>query len=203
MGRSRKYYVGFKQYKRDKPTQYVRTPDQLSLFLYESKGPIANEASKLISFGPDFEVIVDEKKVRKAVQDLKEGVVGAREYPQSYTEKLIAESVADRKLKLSITQAKNAAAREEAARARAVYLAAQVGKISLSPADKRILTPLAEGRYFQTVYGGDGQYERGTILSRMQKVTKYSTPEAKSRAAEKARELREYRFGDQSSSRFA
>lgn len=197
MGRSRSVLVGLKLYKRDKPTKNIKTTEQLSLFLYKSQGPVAEETQKLIGFGPDFEPIVEEKKVRKVISNLKAQVVSTREFPLEYTEKLITEQVEENKLGISTTRAKNSYARETAAAAQAVYLAARVGNITLSAADKRVLTPLAEGRFFDAVYGKEGQFERGTIASRLQKVTVYRTPEAKAIAAAKAQELRAARYGDE------
>ncbi len=200
MGRSRRVLVGLKLYKRDyKQAEKVKTPEQLSLFLYKSEGDVKDKVFQrnLIDYGPNFELDVHKKNLVKEIARLKAEVVGAREYPREYAEKVAADVTG-----LSPTKALNAEARDYAARASAIYMMARVANLNLPTGDKRILTPLSEGRFYDVVYGSKGQYDRGTILSRMTKVTTHSDPAARARAAEKARELREYRYGDQSSARY-
>lgn len=193
MGRRRRIYVGTQSYLPDSRIPDVRrvNSEQLSMFYFDSAGPVSDNLGDLLVYGSSGDVEVDPVRVQDRLIKLKSSVVSAREDSKERNQQLVVESTG-----LSVRRAENAYAREAQAQAQAIILAAKAGGVKLSPNDFKTLTPLAQGRYWDAVYGSAGQYEQGTITTRLRAQagrSRTSDPSARARSEEARERLQEYR----------
>lgn len=193
MGRARTQYYGSTQLPRDRGKP-GNTEQSLTTFADSSLGPVASMlwTQDLLAFDAEGELRVSPSGVRAAVENLKATVVSTREYDKATFTGYAVEATG-----LTPKRALNATDREFKAKAQAVLLAAKAADVPISPADKRILNPLAEGRFLETVYGKKGQYEEGTLVSRAKaRRTSGGWRDSgyQARARELRDQLREYRY---------
>ena len=163
MGRTRTQYYGSSPLPRDRGKPGT-TEKSLTTFADSSLGPVASMlwTQRLLDFDADGQLRVNPAKVRDAVENLTATVVSTREYDKETFTGYAVEATG-----LTAKRALNATDREFKAKAQAVLLAAHAAGVANSPADKRILNPLAEGRFTETVYGKKGQHEGGTLRTRL------------------------------------
>lgn len=148
---------------------------------------------ELVTYNERDELEIDRASVRKELENLKQEVIQARELPKEefigYAKQAAGVS-GDR-------AAANAADREYQARARVLLTAARLSDVEVTPADKRILNPLAEGRFMQTVYGKKGRYEGGTLATGFTgKGGKSSDASARARAEDSLKYLKGQEWRD-------
>lgn len=203
MGRSRTVQVGgtvlFKD--RGKPGT---TEKSVTEFADSSPGPVASMmwTQNLVRYDAEGELRVNPAGVRAETESIKKTVVSTREYDKETFTRYAVESTG-----LTPKRALNATNREMAARAKATLAAAEAGKVKLSAFDKRILNPVADGRFVETVYGKRNQHEYGTMRTLLDSLKRPGVnsrdPAQRARARELADNLREYRYGDTSRYRSA
>ena len=196
MGRAStsRYYgtEGVVNYGKDKGTP-GRTEKSLGEFAESSAGPVASQLweRRLVKYDAEGNVRVDKDRVRQEVDAIQREVVSARQYSKAELYKQAEDATG-----LTGKQAVNAEARTMQARVKAVYAAAEAGGVPISPAAKRVLNPLRDGRYVETVYGKEGRFESGTLATRFKanRKARSSDPAAQARAREMRDQLREYRY---------
>lgn len=174
---------------------------ELERYADSSGSPVASQLweRELIRYDANGDIVVNPSKVSREVQSLKQEVILSREYDLDEYEKEAA-----RAYNTTPKKALNQQSRELAARAAAVQLAARVGNVEISAADKRTVNALSKGEFVSHTWGekdgsGRRRFERGTLRNKvgLRKVKGYSSPEQEARAQEKRDQLREYRYGDQ------
>lgn len=177
---------------RDKGTP-GHTEESLGRFAETSNGPIATQLweRELVHYDAEGNIRVDRRRVQQEVDAIQREVVSTREYPKEELYKMAEQATG-----LTGKQAVNAEARTMQARVKAVYAAAEAGGVNISPAAKRVLNPLRDGRYEETVYGKEGRYDSGTLATRWKanRKARSSDPAAQARARELREQLREYRY---------
>lgn len=194
MGRTKYIRVGKYEIAKGKPFRGSTEGDVVE-FADSNPGPVASMlwTQKLLAYDADGNLYINRARVAAAADELGAEVVSAREYDKKTFTKYAMDST-----DLTPKRALNATDREYAARASAVLIAAKAAGVDLSPAQKRVLNPLARGEFVETVYGKKGQFEGGTLSTRVRAAgagkTRYQDAGYKARAREKARELREYRY---------
>ena len=200
MGRKREYkpreikdelQVGKERFPRDRGNpEKIKTVEQFNKFLDSSLGPTSYfvEQQKLFEYDDNFNRTVNPAAVRRAAASVTGEIISTRELPRDYFVNLVEESTG-----LKGRKAINAAARQEKFKARAILLAAEVGNVKISPDQKGYLNAAAQGRFFEKVYGERGQFDSGTIVSRMRSTRKArsSDPSVYARAREQTEMLRE------------
>jgi hypothetical protein len=150
----------------------------------------------LVTWNENDELEIDREKVKRGIDSLKTEVISAREYDRETFIGYTKEATGLRGERAAV----NAANREYAAKTRLLLTAAKVSGVEVTPADKRVLNPVSEGRFFETVYGKQGQFENGTLATRTKsrKATgRYRDPSVRARAEDrlqylKGQEWREY-----------
>lgn len=198
MGRKRRQYYGKTELPRDRGKPGT-TEESVTKFADSSPGPVASMmwANNLLRYDAAGELRIDRAGVKKEVASINATGVNTREYPREKYEQYAVESTG-----LTKRKAVNASDREMKVRAQAVLIAAKAAGVEVTPAQKRILNPLAEGRFTQTVYGKKGEHDEGTLNTRLNAAKKpgVNSRDAaqRARARQKADELREYRYGDSS-----
>lgn len=199
MGRRRRkqYFVDgeLKRYRADTTqADKVKTPQDFVSFFSKSRGPVQKALfqSGLLYFDAQGNVRLAKAKVTSEVASLRGRITGTREYSRDYIEQLAGEQGAAQGL--TAAQVMKAEERALKARAQAVRMAARVGNVELTAADKRALTQIENGLY-KAAYGKLGQYEGGTLASKFRGSGKAKSTDASARArAEENRErLNEYR----------
>jgi hypothetical protein len=170
--------------------------------LSNRRGAVSEELnnwdSPLVEYGADGTLKVNRDNVKANVEYLTEVVKSTRFYGVREIDRQEQERAAE--LGVTQKQVRNMDARMYQAKAIATLAAAKVGKVEISAYDKGILNKLAAGQYYEVVFGkesesGKRQFERGTWVSQYGSNRKSAVPKD-ARAEEKARILREYRFGD-------
>lgn len=152
-----------------KPKEKGLTQNRLFEFYDSSFGPVSYKLGelKLVRYAADEgRQIIDQQRILAAAERIRAEVVATRENPIEYIQQLASETDLVRNQGYTRRRAMNVYAREAAAEVEAIYLAAAAGGVKLSPADKRVLNPIREGRYWDVVYGNQGEYNEGTLLSR-------------------------------------
>jgi hypothetical protein len=197
----RKVQVGNRRFYRSRfNTAEIRTEEQLDLFIRRERSAVATRLQELelvqeqVSFLDDsIQLIPDQEKIVQQVTSIRQQVIAERQYDREFWRQGIEDQTG-----LRGRAAENAYAREWQADAEAVYIAARVAGVELTPADKRILTPLREGRALDVIWGKDNRFSDGTAYERRRGAERItgSTAESRARADMKWRELQAYRFGD-------
>lgn len=159
---------------------------------------INNWDSPLVEYGSDGALTVNRDNVKQNVEYLTEMVKNTRFYGVKEIDRQEQERAAE--LGVTVKQIRNIDSRMYQAKAIATLTAAKVGKVEISAYDKGILNKIAAGEYYEVVFGkesasGKRQFERGTWVSQYGSNRKSAAPKD-ARAEEKARILREYRYGD-------
>lgn len=168
-----------------KPSERGLTQSRLFEFYDSSFGPVSYKLGELglVKYSAEEgRQVIDSERVIAAAQRLREEVVSTRENPIEYIQELAADTDLVRNQGFTKRRALNVYARESAAEVEAIYLAAAAGGVKLSPADKRVLNPIREGRYWDVVYGNEGQYNEGTLLTRSRSRRRSNSNSAQARA---------------------
>ncbi len=187
----------------------VKTRRDLEVFV-NRRGAVADALTDydtgLVDYAPDGSLRVNNTAVTQQVSYLTEVVKNTRFYGVAEIERQEAQRADE--LGITVKQLRNIDSREYQTKALATLTAARVGKVQISPYDRGVLNKLASGGYQEAVFGkldrntGKRQFERGTFVSQYGFDRKYGGPRD-ARAEEKARILREYRYGDNYGSRIA
>ena len=187
MGRSRRRFYTDKRYgaldlraDRGKPG---KTAESVVRFADSSPGPVAGQLvqQELVTYNARGELELNSRRIGPAIEQVKAELVSAREYPREEFAALAGEATG-----LTPRQAMNAEARTYQARVEAIYAAAEATGHKISPADKRILNPLREGRYTDVLYGKQGQYEGGTLMTRVNAARRPRSTDGRAGAARTA-----------------
>jgi hypothetical protein len=139
--------------------------EELEQFAENSPGPVANKLfeEKVIKYNDKGEIVVDravvEARAKRFVEDSRDAT-----YSKDYVVRAYQEEARERGETLTTRQAENAYNREQAARARAILVAAEVGKVKLTEAQERRLKETSEGNYLRLVYNQYKSGERGTVI---------------------------------------
>lgn len=187
----------------DDRTSAAKVKNQRDLeTLVNRRGAVADVLTdydnSLVEYGANGALTVNKPAVQRKVESLTETVKNTRFYGVAEIERQDAQRAAE--LGLTVKQLRNLDARQYQTEAIATLTAARVGKVQISPYDRGVLNKLAAGEYQETVFGkedsgGRRQFERGTFVSQYGFDRKRGGARD-ARAEEKARVLREYRFGD-------
>jgi len=143
----------------------------------------------LLTFNENDDLEVDRAAVKRGIDSLKTEVISAREYDKDTFIGYTKDATGLKGERAAV----NAANREYAARTRLLLTAAKVSGVEVTPADKRVLNPVAEGRFFETVYGKKGQFEGGTLATRTKSRSsggRYRDPSVRARAEERLQYLK-------------
>jgi hypothetical protein len=198
-GRRRRKYSKFSLLEDKADVRKVTTEEQFIQQVYlDYRGASGHFASEqgLVTFNERDEYEIDKAAVQRELKSLQTEVISARELDKetfvSYAKEASGVS-GDR-------AAINAANREYQTRARVLLTAARVANVPISAVDKRTLNPLSEGRFIETVYGKRGQFEGGTLATRVNankgKSNRYRDPAYKARAEEQLKYLKGQEFRD-------
>lgn len=163
------------QYLKDdrRAAERIKDKNDLEKFASKQGGAIQLELwdKKLIDLNDNFEVEVKADKVKERATELVKGVTDLRYNPYDYWRKSLGEE--GRALGVSEKQAIDLENRESQVQARAVLLAARVGKVKISPYETGVLKKLAYGRVEDVVWGerelntGKRQHERGRYFTEL------------------------------------
>lgn len=151
----------------------IKNKKDLEKFANKQGGAIQLELwdNKLVDLNDNFEIEVNQDKVKARANELVKGVTELRYNPHDYWRKSLAEE--GKELGVSERQAINLENRESQVQARAVLLAARVGKVKISPYETGVLKKLAYGRVEDVVWGeqdtttGRRQYQRGRYFTEL------------------------------------
>ncbi len=197
-GRRRRIYRKYKLLNDKHDVRKISTHDEFverivrdfggasSFFTYEQR---------LLTFNERDEAEIDRAAVQRELKSLQTEVVSARELDKETFVKYAKEATGIAGSRAAV----NATNREYQTRARLVLTAARLANVPVSPVDKRTLNPLSEGKFIDTVYGKRGQFEGGTLATRVKanksKIGRYRDPAYKARAEEQLKYLKgqEYR----------
>lgn len=164
--------------------------EELGKFAETSPGPVANKLfeEKVIQYNDKGEVVVNravvESRARRFVEETRDAT-----YSKNYVVRSYQEEAHERGETLTERQAENAYNREQAARARAILLAAQIGKVRLTEAQERRLEETSRGKYLELIYSQYKSGERGTVVGVKDKNARgRSTSEEATRTREFRRE---------------
>ncbi|MBI1258039.1 MAG: hypothetical protein GC204_11260 [Chloroflexi bacterium] len=150
----------------------------------------------LVTYNERDELEIDRAAVQRELKSLQTEVISARELDKETFVSYAKEASGATGTRAAI----NAANREYQARARVLLTAARLANVPVSPVDKRTLNPLSEGRFIDTVYGKRGQFEGGTLLTRVRankgKGNRYRDPAYQARAEEQLKYLKGQEFRD-------
>lgn len=155
---------------------------------------------KLFDYGADGEMVVSAERTKEAAENLTKSIENTRFYGMEEHARQ-RRAYAD-EFGISEKKAANMEQRDAQYKALAIQSAARAGKVKLSSYHSGIVNRLADGKYDDTVWGsknekGDRTYERGTYISKMGlDQGRSASSKGDARAAEAARVLREYRYGD-------
>lgn len=168
-----------------------RTAESVVRFADSSPGPVATQLvqQELVDYNARGELELNARRIGPSVEVIKAELVSAREYPREEFAALAGEATG-----LSPRQALNAETRTYQARVEAIYAAAEATGHKISPTDKRILNPLREGRFVDVLYGKQGQYEGGTLMTRVKGARRPRSTDSRVQALRE--QLREYRYGE-------
>lgn len=151
----------------------IKNKNDLEKFANKEGGAVQLELweNKLIDLNDNFEIEVKPDKVKARAAELVKGVTELRYNPYDYWRKSVTEE--GKELGVSEKQALNLENRESQVQARAVLLAARVGKVKISPYETGVLKKLAYGRVEDVVWGeraqdtGRRQYQRGRYFTEL------------------------------------
>lgn len=165
------------------------TVQQLIQFAESSPGPVASALfdRQFLRYNAAGQLEVDPVQVRREIENIKIELVSTREEPKERIEQLLSET-----LQLPTAQAWRVETHTQQARVQAIYAAAKAAQVDISPAEKRILNPIKEGRYLDVLYGKQGQYEGGTLATRVAAQRKTGRLKFDPRAAELRESYYEY-----------
>lgn len=197
-GRRRRRYSGFNLLEDKRDVRQIDTPEAFITFVDTDQGASSYFAfqQRLITYNERDEQEIDRVAVQRELKSLQTEVISARELDK---ETFIA--YAKQASGIAGTRAAiNAANREYQTRARVLLTAARLANVPVSPVDKRTLNPLTEGKFLDTVYGKRGQFEGGTLMTRVRanrRTGGYRDPSQRARAEDqlkylKGQEWREY-----------
>lgn len=196
MGRRKRREETGEAYLPDKPYTDVSTPEEFEDWTQKSNGMVAEQVyqQNLAEYNERGQLVTTRARVEEAVNNLRGAIVESRQVDREY----YLDSVQRNLGQGGRRTAENAMNRTYQARAEAIRLAARASGVSLTAAQKRVLTPLAQGGYLTQVYGKKDQYAAGTFNAdwRKRAIVRAADPAYQARAEEKARILREYRYGD-------
>lgn len=170
--------------------------------LINGRGAVADELTDfdnpMVDYGSDGSLTVNPENVTRQAEYLSELVKNTRFYGVAEIER--QEAIRAEDAGISVAKLRNLDSRLYQTKALATLTAARIGKIQISAYDRGVLNKLANGEYYETIFGkedssGRRQFERGTFVSQYGFDRKRGGPKD-ARAEEKARVLREYRFGD-------
>lgn len=196
MGRSVGYAVGTMRYEmRDRGTP-GKTVASVVRFAITSDGPVASKIQDYLGFDARGQYFIDADKVQDAADAFQRNVVLNREYDRKYVFYVMVESYElknESKFTGGPRAIRNALNRDGQAESQAILAAADAGGVKLTPYQKRVLKPSAEGRYLDVVYGEKGQFEEGTLVSRIRAQRRPGAGRDSSDSAARARaeELRQ------------
>jgi hypothetical protein len=139
--------------------------DELEKFAENSPGPVANKLfeEKVIQYNDKGEIVVNkavvQSRAKRFVEDSRDAT-----YNKDYVVRATQEEARERGENLTKRQAENSYNRDQAARAKAILVAAQVGRVRLTEAQERRLKETAEGNYLTLVYSQYKSGDRGTVI---------------------------------------
>lgn len=143
----------------------INTPDELNRFAYEQTGSVNSALleNDLAEVNDDGEFVVNKGNVKKEARKYVDYTQRFPEYPRDYINDLRREEAAAAGRPLTRQGAERQINREEAAKARAILLAARVGKVELTEAQRQRLERVDRGEFLDMVYGQYKSGDRGTI----------------------------------------
>ncbi len=196
-GRRRRKYSSYRLLDDRRDVRKIATPGEFIEFVDTDNGASAYFAyqQRFITFNERDEREIDRTAVQRELKSLQMEVISARELDKETFVSYAKESIGTAGTRATI----NAANREYTVRARVLLTAARLTNVPVSPAEKRILNPLSEGKFIDTVYGKRGQFEGGTLATRVRankgKGSRSRDPAWAARAQEQLKYLKgqEYR----------
>lgn len=195
MGRTRHIQVGSNVVLKDRGKYNASSEKSVTDWADRSPGIVASTmwGQRLLTYDSEGELRIDRAAVRREVEALNAVVVATREYDKATFTRYAVEATG-----LTPQRALNATDREFQARAQAVLIAAKAAGVPITPAEKRVLNPLEQGRFVETVYGKKSQFESGTLNTRLRALKKeggrWRDAGYRARAKALADQLHEYRY---------
>lgn len=198
MGRGRRRRYGIHELPVDRrDVQEIDTAAAFIEFVDSDPGASAYFAfeQRLISYNERDELEIDRAAVQRELKSLQTEVISARELDKTTFLGYAKEAIGIAGDRAAI----NATNREYQTRARVLLTAARLANIPVSSVDKRTLNPLSEGRFIETVYGRRGQFEGGTLMTRVRankKTSGYRDPSQRARAEDQLKYLKGQEWRD-------
>lgn len=197
-GRRRRSYRGYKLLDDKRDVRKIASEGEFIAYVDTDRGASAYFAyeQRLIAYNERDEPEIDRAAVQRELKALQTEVVSARELDKETFVSYAKDTTGIGGTRAAI----NATNREYAVRARVLLAAAKVADVPVTAVDKRTLNPLSEGRFFETVYGKRGQFEGGTLATRVfankGKGSRDRDPAWKARAQEQLKYLKGQEFRD-------
>jgi hypothetical protein len=165
-------------------------------------GAIADElwTKRLIDFAPDGKIQINRQATSEHAKSFAKATVDERFYGRDEQQRRIQDIVQEHGI--SYKKAENLYERQGRDEAIAILAAARVGGVKIDPHDKGILNKVAQGKFYDVVWGeedssGRRKYEKGTWKSKVGGGRGDNGLFSKdANAREKARALYETRYGD-------